>query len=289
MADERKASYSLKDASVWMKNSRASERVRGKQFSGFTLLELLVVIAIIAILAALLLPALSGAKARAQTITCINNLKQLEDCCHLYSADYNDFLPPNVANATVSGANSTNSPTTITNANAWCPGYAPYDTTPINIEAGLIYPYNKNPAIYHCPADQSTVDGYPNLLRTRSYTMEIGLACPNVTGGYMKFTEITRPSPSSLFVMIDENADAIWDETFGYWTPDGPYSDYWLDLPADRHSQGANLSFADGHVEHWKWKAPKIFYANAEPAYSADDLADLQRLQQCENPDSGCN
>ncbi|HUB86832.1 MAG TPA: prepilin-type N-terminal cleavage/methylation domain-containing protein [Verrucomicrobiae bacterium] len=267
-----------------MKNSRASERVRGKQFSGFTLLELLVVIAIIAILAALLLPALSGAKARAQTIACLNNLKQLEDCCHLYSVDYNDFLPPNQVGGYVTGANTTNALSAVTNVDSWCPGIAPEDATPINVEAGLIFPYNKNPAIYHCPADQSTVDGYSNLLRTRSYTMEIGLACPNVTGSYMKFTAITQPSPSSLFVLIDEQADAIWDATFGYWTPGGPYSDYWLDLPADRHSQGANLSFADGHVEHWRWKAPKIFYENAEYAYGPDDLADLQRLQQCENP-----
>jgi prepilin-type N-terminal cleavage/methylation domain-containing protein/prepilin-type processing-associated H-X9-DG protein len=255
---------------------------------GFTLIELLVVIAIIAILAAMLLPALSRAKATSQSAACLSNLKQLQLGYLMYVSDNNDWLPPD--NAWIVSGHIQNL------AGSWVVGNAQRDVNTTNIQAGVIFHYVGAAGVYHCPADHSTVTGAVALTRTRSYSLNGWLNSSYNGNGLnwvpqdypwlpLKISTLHRPPPTGVYGFADENEQSIdagplVEDQPDWVVPDG---DQWLALPSDRHRQGCNFSFLDGHIEHWRWRAPKGRFSNKNPGAvpkSNADLADLHRLQE---------
>jgi prepilin-type N-terminal cleavage/methylation domain-containing protein/prepilin-type processing-associated H-X9-DG protein len=279
-----------------MKRHQTNPRYGGR-FStreAFTLIELLVVIAIIAIIAAILLPVLSKSKQSAQSLTCLNNERQLQLCWHLYVVDNNDYLTPNNSVAFIEPG--TNVSTSNMKGVSWLPDVnARTEIDPSNIMSGLLYQYNSSLGIYHCPADTSklqTDSGVMlNQLRWRSYNMSQSMngypncpspGYPNGLQSYIpmwdKMNEIKQPSPSDVFVFVDEDSDCVLDAEFG--NPPA-YENWavWWDLPSSRHNQGGNLSFADGHVERWKWATPKVFYDYVQ-SVSPEEMPDFLRIQK---------
>ena len=246
--------------------------------AAFTLVELLVVIAIIAILAALLLPSLNRAKQKAWTISCLNNLKQLSVCWYQYAGDNEDVMVPNnFVTGFGAGSNGELHESHREEDMSWCQGYTPLDINEIDENRSMLFIYNRSVDIYRCPADKSTVFGYPEILRKRSYNINNSANC-SMDNHFRKFTEI--PNTTELFILIEPHEDEIWDSTFGFFRAGSPWENYWLDIPADRHQQGANLTFADGHAQRFKWKSKKDGKLFLHPAANADDLADLNRLRQ---------
>jgi len=252
---------------------------------GFTLIELLVVIAIIAILAGLLLPVLAKAKQKAQAIQCINNERQLVLSWNMYYGDNQDRLVPNGALANQAGTASDPSLQPGGKNAQWCPGSMQSSSCadPTFIQAGLVFPYNHNVNLYHCPGDKTS---YFGRAKVRSVSMNCWLsplwiwpngiaAASSPVNIYMKSSDLNIPGTSKLIVLIDENPNSI-DDAFFVDTPNqSTPPNSWVNAPATYHNNASGISFADGHSEIKKWSDPAVLkdpQSNFPPQDSGKDL-----------------
>lgn len=195
-----------------------------KNLRAFTLIELLVVIAIIAILAALLLPALAGAKQKAQATQCLNNLKQWGLATQLYLTDSDDFLPQD---------GTPNPSDTATNIGWYIQlpqqlGLPRYHDMPwrTNASAGL------TKCIWICPSNPRVSNG-KNLFH---YCLNQNVNGTGAGNQPIRFSTIRNPS-AIVWLFDSKNLPAVGSWTF---------------VHTNLHSKGAQFTFLDGHARRFK-------------------------------------
>lgn len=214
--------------------------VASKRFlTGFTLVELLVVIAIIAVLMAIFLPALRKAKEQAQRVACMSNLKNLNLAWMMYADDHDGRIPSGGTYGAMSWVNHA--------ALAIRENREDQITA---IKRGVLWPYTKELGVYRCPTAPKE--------EARTYVM------PDSYAHQPRELHLCKTHGADESMLL-RNRDSIKRPsermTFlgeGYATPETWSIFYkeqrWWDLVPIRHGMGTTISFADVHVEYWKWK-----------------------------------
>ena len=222
-------------------------------------------IAIIALLMAIIIPALNSVKKKAATTVCLSNTKNLSLGWYMYMADNDGRIMSSEDNGVEQNRNYVGwigVPRDINGNLLSITQTSPAVTDEDEIrgiEAGLLYPYVKDPDVYHCPADNIRMSLYDQTRVFVSYGVPMclyGDPDGNSIEQIRAFGEITRPATRYVFVESAETRNWNSSHHFVMGAPEytGNTQWGWWGPMAVNHGESSVLGFCDGHSEIHRWR-----------------------------------